>query len=1428
MTEGFVQTEGWIRQLPEERARGDAFERVIAHYLRKDPVVGMRRVWTWLDWPGRLTAGIRATDLGIDLVAEDERGELVGVQVKFRLNRRSHLRWEEVSTALGFRPDLFARRLIITNAADRTANARRATERTTNTGWVLRGDLLASPIDWTGALMAGTGAATPVRLVREPRPYQAAAVAGVVAVLAEHERTQLVMACGSGKTLVTLWVAEARADERVLVLVPTLLLLKQFRREWREAASLPFVDLAVCSDADTVEPDEWRVRADELGVPVTTDPATIAAFLRVPGRQAVFATYASSSRIAEAQADATVPAFDLVVADEAHRIAGVVNTGVRRERDFRVVLDADRIRASRRLFATATPRVYGSATRRRFNDLEDVEVASMDDEALFGPVAHQLWFREAVDLDVLTDYELVAVLVTDIEVADLVRERAGVIVYGETFDAETLATLIAVRRAVDDLGLTRAITFHHTIARARGFAHALSKIELAASPPDAQHISGAMSVEERERVLHVLKEPGRPTVVTNARCLTEGIDVPSLDAVAFVDPRSSAVDIAQAVGRVMRRAPGKERGYVVVPVFLRESDLADPEAAVASSAFARVLDVLRALRAHDPDLTADATRIKASLGSRDAVAGGHIAEHVRLLGRAVDPRQFEQALELRFVEVSAVPFEIGLAALRAFVAHEGHARVPMKHVEGGLRLGRWVSYRRVDCRRGLLNPARVAELEALPGWTWDPMADDWAAGLTALRTFVAREGHARVPAKHVDGGFRLGNWVNKGRADRRRSRLDPERVAQLEALPGWTWDPVADDWAAGVAALRAYVAREGHARVPTAAVDGVRRLGKWVSHRRNDRRLGRLDPERCAQLEALPGWTWDATGDDWAAAFGALRAFVAREGHARVAGGHIEGGIRLGSWVLEQRRDRNRLGLDPERAAHLEAFPGWTWDPFADEWAAGLAALRAFVARERHARVPNRHLEGDIRLGSWVNEQRRDRRRGHLDPERAAQLQAIQSWTWDPIADDWAAGLAALRAYVAREGHARVPTTHVEVYRRLGLWVMYRRGDLRRSRLDPERAAQLEALPGWNWDPKADDWATAMTALRAYVAREGHARVSMKHVEDGLRLGLWVTYRRGDRRRGDLDPKQAAELEALPGWTWDPIADGWAAGLEALRAFVAREGSARVPAKHVEGDLRLGGWVSKSRAEGRVGRLDPERAAQLEALPGWTWDPAADDWAAGLAALRAYAAREGYARVPRFHVEGDFRLGMWVSAQRALRRLGPLDPRRAAELEALPGWTWEPHAANWAAGLAALRAYVAREGHARVPAVHVEGGLRLGSWVTARRKLRRRGSLNPKRATELEAFPGWTWDPFQDDWRASLDALRAYAAREGHARVPAVHVEGDLRLGQWVLSQRADGRLGHLDPRRAAELEAIPGWTWGRAVSDPAKAHDNSERPRRP
>ncbi len=414
----FDELEAAVSRLGSEQERGQAFERGVLHFLRHDPRLDLAAAWLWADWPARQRHGLAATDLGADLIAEDREGTLIAVQAKYRRDPRHHLRYHDVATFLAYRQDLFPRRILVSNATSRSRNLEDATVGRTDTEWLLRPDLVDSPIDWTGALEAVSGAVEPVRVRAKPRPYQEDAVADVVRVLRDRDRAQLVMACGTGKTLVTEWIAEARRDRLVLVLVPTLLLLKQFRQVWKVHAWLPFVDLAVCSDAD-VGKDEWRVRSDELGTPVTTDPDLIAAFLRGPGRRVVFGTYASSARVAEAQDQADVPPFDLVVADEAHRVAGITSREVTADRDLRVVLDAARIRARRRLFATATPRVYGPAALGRLANREDIELNSMDDKERFGEVAHQLWFRQAVDLGVLVDYRLMVVGVTDAEVAEL-------------------------------------------------------------------------------------------------------------------------------------------------------------------------------------------------------------------------------------------------------------------------------------------------------------------------------------------------------------------------------------------------------------------------------------------------------------------------------------------------------------------------------------------------------------------------------------------------------------------------------------------------------------------------------------------------------------------------------------------------------------------------------------------------------------------------------------------------------------------------------------------------------------------------------------------------------------------------------------------------------------------------------------------------
>ncbi len=840
---GFEPVEASIAALATADGRGRRFELACAYLLRHAPEYGLVEVWPWREWPDRDAAGFGMLDLGIDLVGRTHSGDLWAAQAKFRTDPAQSLTWEELATFVGHsaRPDLFAYRLVITNTWAVPARFEKATAGQ-EIGWLGRADLLALGLDWHPFLEPTTEPASPRK---SPQPHQAAAVRDAVGHLAERERGQLIMACGTGKTLTTLWIAEARRDERVLVLVPSLSLLRQFRREWLESAdpALPFVDLCVCSDITVAGghargmTDDLAERAADLGVPVTTDAGAIAEFLRGGGRRVVFATYQSSPRIAEGMADPEVPAFDLAIADEAHRLAAPI------ERSFATVLDGSKIRARRRLFATATPRYLAPHVKRRAEE-EDVEVVSMDDPEVFGTVAHQLTFGQAIAQDLLSDYRVVVLATQEAAVADLIESRR-LVRPGEDApitDAATLATLSSVTHAVDELGLRRLISFHRTVERARSFARA------AAAPPDpanhilqAAYVSGDMPAGERaERLDRLRRADGQAVLLANARCLTEGVDVPALDGVVFVDPRWSPIDIVQAVGRVIRKAENKRLGTIVIPVLV--PDGTDPDSVLEESSFEVVWSVVRALRSHDERLAEILSAARTELGrasrpSGSAFLDGHFG--VLDLPATLDPAAFAEAIELRIVDAGSFPFDEGLGHLLAYVEEHGDARVPADHVtRTGHHLGSWVAVRRAEFRSGRLAGDRCSRLERLPGWSWDPVEDDFQAGLETLRAFAAEHGHLRIPNRLREfRGLDLARWCRSRRAAYQRGELRPAWIAALQSVPGWSWNPHESNFDAGLRHLREYVARHENARVPARkrAADGFL-LGRWVDHQRMFRR----------------------------------------------------------------------------------------------------------------------------------------------------------------------------------------------------------------------------------------------------------------------------------------------------------------------------------------------------------------------------------------------------------------------------------------------------------------------------------------------------------------------------------------------------------------------------------------------------------------
>ncbi len=633
----------WLSELSRQE-QGRRFERLAKRFLKVEPKFAdqFSDVWLWNEWPGRENR----PDNGIDIVAKDRyTGELTGVQVKFfdpekKLQKGSI---DSFFTELG-KVD-FAHGMVIDTALEwsSSAEAARAGQSKDVTRVGIQ-TLVNSTVDWSEFTFDRPEELTQ-RPRKEPRRYQREAIDDVVAGFETKDRGRLIMACGTGKTFTSLKLVERMVPVggTVLFLVPSIALLQQTLNEWTANADVPLRPFAVCSDASVGQRRASEdIAASDLGFPASTDPEKLATRAAVStGDEAitvVFSTYQSIDVVRQAQ-DLGLAEFDLVICDEAHRTTGVTEQG-QDGSAFTVVHDAAKIRAAKRLYMTATPRIYVQEAKAKAAQ-DQVTVYSMDDESIYGPEFHRLGFGKAVEQGHLTDYK---VLILAVDTNAIGASFQQMLADTEGLDLDDAARIVGcwnglAKRGVDGgrldevdaAPMRRAVAFARNIKESKQLALQFEQVsrQLATSTdpmtPDlrveAAHVDGTFPMAQRVRELDWLKQPaGENTVrvLSNAKCLSEGVDVPTLDAVLFLSPRNSQVDVVQSVGRVMRRAEGKKTGYIILPIAVDAS--ADPESALNDSkAYKVVWDVLQALRAHDDRFEAMVNQIALGRSVEDRV-----------------------------------------------------------------------------------------------------------------------------------------------------------------------------------------------------------------------------------------------------------------------------------------------------------------------------------------------------------------------------------------------------------------------------------------------------------------------------------------------------------------------------------------------------------------------------------------------------------------------------------------------------------------------------------------------------------------------------------------------------------------------------------------------------------------------------------------
>jgi predicted helicase len=803
--------------------------------------------------------------MGVDGVFKIVSGEFNAYQAKFRTERKS-ITWGDLSTFMGL-TDKVNQRVLFTNSNDIT------TVINDRTGfYCVRGNDLdrlgrndfESILKW---LKSGV-----LEIERKtPRPYQNEAIRDILVTLKDGDRATALMACGTGKTLVALWVSERMGSQNILVFLPSLILVRQTLHEWlRETEWQHLSYLCVCSDPTVASKglDSIVINQSDLDFAVTTESSTVKQFLlqHAEGIKIIFSTYQSAHIVAEGM-DSDF-CFDLGIFDEVHKTAG------REGKKFGFALKDDNLRIKKRLFLTATPRHYNLNKRNEEGDF--ALVYSMDNPDVYGEVAHELSFAKAARQDIICNYKVIISVVTSEQVNKEMLKRGEVLINGDVVNAQQVANQIAFKEAVNKYNIRRIFTFHRSVNTAKSFTGQGSEgIHMQLPEFNTFHVNGTMPTAVREGIMNEFKDSDS-SVISNARCLTEGVDLPAVDMVAFMSPKKSRVDIVQATGRAMRKDPhnpDKTLGYILVPLYLEIATGESIEDAVSKAKYEEVWNVLQALQEQDEVLADIIRQMREDKGRYGKYKGDDFGDIIDILGVDISLKTLQESITAVCIDKLGVTWDIWYGKLIKYKEQFGDCNVPSTWTENK-PLARWVSHQRKYYRDGILSENRIKRLEDI-GFVWELLESNWEEMFDELIEYKKNHGDCNVPQNYVVNDLKLGIWVSIQRINYRNGKLSKAYIERLEDI-GFEltshrvegdkkrqeerrekrWEEMREArWKEMFNALKEYKKNHGDCNVPDSCAEN-KQLANWVCVQRTIYQIRKLSKDRTKRLEDV-GFVWN-------------------------------------------------------------------------------------------------------------------------------------------------------------------------------------------------------------------------------------------------------------------------------------------------------------------------------------------------------------------------------------------------------------------------------------------------------------------------------------------------------------------------------------------------------------------------------------------
>jgi superfamily II DNA or RNA helicase len=698
----------------KDTSAGQIFEVFTKYYFLTSPEVDglYTDVWLYDEIPlsTKTKLDLGTVEYGIDLLLKTVNDEYIAVQCKYKNDETSKLNWssDKISNLFAYCPKADGY-IVFSNcsALDQVSLSRQENFTFYNIGHLLE----IEPNTFLNITLLLNDSQPKERIYFTPKPHQKKAIDECVEWFTEgeEERGQLILPCGAGKTFTALWIKEELKSNKTLILVPSLALLRQIKNEWSKQRKTQYQYLCVCSekDIDKDNSDSIVTHTYEIGGNVTTDSKEIHSFLNQDFQEKViFSTYQSLPAIIDSIKNTEIK-FDFVFCDEAHKTAGI-SKGV-----FGLIHDNSKIPAKKRLYATATPRIVKESIKKKLGD--DLKYThDMNDPETFGEEFYRMSFKDAIDEDILVDYKIVAIGVNDLQLATYIQERKFV---DNNISLDEVANNYALDFVMNKYSANHGLTFHSRVKLAKEFAYRHSKLF---KKTTSFSVDGTQSTSIRNQILNEFKTSTK-AIISNARCLTEGVDVPTIDMVYFSDPKNSKVDIIQAVGRALRKKEGKKLGYIVIPIYHTNND--EVENSISQGSFKNLLQVIRSLCDQDERLQDEINSIafgKGKRGSKKIDIISSFDEEIDSLHLIGFEDKLRESLFDQIIYKTSNNWDIWFLELKSYL--ETNNDYPSKTDNKDLYA--WVAQQRNRKKNGILKNEETKKLNSI-NFAWNIVEFKW-------------------------------------------------------------------------------------------------------------------------------------------------------------------------------------------------------------------------------------------------------------------------------------------------------------------------------------------------------------------------------------------------------------------------------------------------------------------------------------------------------------------------------------------------------------------------------------------------------------------------------------------------------------------------------------------------------------------------------